>query len=455
MEEQTTSTNADVAPISEEVRADFRYWRTRVFYSMFLGYSFYYFTRKSFTFVMPAMIEELGMGKAQLGFLASLLSISYAISKFSSGILADKTNPRYLMGWGLVVTGIMNLAFGFSSSVWAFALFWTLNGVFQGFGAPPCAKLLIHWFSQRERGTWWSIWNTSHNIGGAIIPLLTGWCVFYGGWRLGMYVPGVICIFAGLWLVNRLRDTPQAMGLPSVEEMNGEKDVQAVSESESSKPSIKELLVNHVLENRLILLLGLSYFFVYMVRTGVNDWTGLYLVETKGYDALGVGGVVCWFEIGGFFGSLLAGWLSDSVFLGRRGPVNVLFMLGTLGALMGFWYFPDKIPVIDGALVFALGFLIFGPQMLVGMAAAELTDKKAAATATGFVGCFAYLGAASAGWPLGIIAQDFGWNGLFVALAVCCMIAFLLLIPLWSVGPAHARQQDRSAKKKGRVQAAA
>jgi sugar phosphate permease len=36
---------------------------------------------------------------------------------------------------------------------------------------------------------------------------------------------------------------------------------------------------------------------------------------------------------------------------------------------------------------------VFGPQMLIGMAAAECSHKEAAGAATGFVGLFAYLGA--------------------------------------------------------------
>ena len=56
-------------------------------------------------------------------------------------------------------------------------------------------------------------------------------------------------------------------------------------------------------------------------------------------------------------------------------------------------------PFLDGIIIFFIGFFIFGPQMLIGMVAAELTHKKAAATSSGFAGCFAYIGAAMAGGP--------------------------------------------------------
>ena len=72
------------------VKTEYKYWRIRILYSMFIGYAFYYFTRKSFTFAMPGLIQDLGFDKSQLGLLASILSITYGISKFASGIIGDQ-----------------------------------------------------------------------------------------------------------------------------------------------------------------------------------------------------------------------------------------------------------------------------------------------------------------------------------------------------------------------------
>ncbi|WBV66240.1 MFS transporter [Legionella pneumophila] len=106
------------------VKRQYRYWRIRTFYAMYIGYALFYFTRKSFTFVMPALQSTLGMTKTELGMIASILSLSYGISKFLSGILGDKSNPRYLMAIGLILTGVFNILFGLSSTWWLFAIFW-------------------------------------------------------------------------------------------------------------------------------------------------------------------------------------------------------------------------------------------------------------------------------------------------------------------------------------------
>jgi OPA family sugar phosphate sensor protein UhpC-like MFS transporter len=417
----------------ETVKSQYKYWRLRIFLGMYVGYIFYYFTRKSFTFAMPALIQDLGFDKSQLGILASILSITYGVSKFLSGVLADRSNPRFFMAFGLILTGICNIIFGFSSSIAFFALFWGLNGWFQGWGWPPCARLLTHWYSQTERGTWWGFWNTSHSVGGALIPLVAAFCAQYWGWRYAMYVPGVMCIGVGLFLINRLRDTPQSLGLPPIEKFRNDYPASSSKHAEEQEMSLKQILFDYVLCNKYIWILAISYFFVYVIRTAINDWSLLFLVETKGYSLITAGACVCWFEIGGILGSLVAGWASDKICHGRRGPVNVLFSLGVIFAVLALWHSPVSSPILDSSLMFAIGFLIFGPQMLIGMAAAELSHKKAAGSATGFVGLVAYIGAATAGYPLGTMTQQWGWHGFFIALAVCGAVSVLLLLPLWSI----------------------
>lgn len=425
------------APPKEEiqdkkvVKQHYKYWRWRTFYGMYIGYIFYYFSRKSFTFAMPSLIEDLGFSKGELGILASILSITYGWSKFLSGVLSDKSNPRFFMGMGLIITGILNFLFGMSSSILFFAIFWGLNGYFQGFGWPPCARLLTHWYSQKERGTWWGFWNTSHSVGGALIPLVAAFCAHMWGWRYAMYVPGGLSILAGLFVMNRLRDTPRSLGLPSIE--NYKNDHPNPKLETNKELSSKEILLNHILKNKFIWLLAAAYFFIYIIRIGINDWSTLFLVEVKNYTLLAAGACVFWFEIGGIFGSLVAGWASDKIFGGRRGPVNVLFSAGVIFALGAFWVVPASIPILNSMLMFVIGFLVFGPQMLIGMVAAELAGKKAAGSATGFVGWIAYIGAATAGYPLGKICQEFGWWGFFSSVGICGILSVFLLLPLWRI----------------------
>ncbi|MBI3236412.1 MAG: MFS transporter family glucose-6-phosphate receptor UhpC [Chlamydiales bacterium] len=426
----------------EEIKQRYKYWRLRIFYGMYIGYTFYYFTRKSFTFAMPVLMQDLGLQISDLGILSSILSITYGMSKFLSGVLSDRSNPRFFMAIGLILTGFLNILFGMSSSIIFFGIFWGLNGWFQGWGWPPCARLLTHWYSQKERGTWWGFCSTSHSVGGGLIPLIAGFCAQYMGWRYAMYIPGCLCILVGLFLINRLRDTPQSLGLPSIEKFKG--DYSSSKREEERELSVKEILFKHVLSNKYIWVLAISYFFVYVVRQAIGDFGALFLMKTKGYSLIKANASVLWFEAGGICGSLVAGWASDWIFDGRRGPVNVLFAIGVIFAVLGLYWVPAGMLILDYLMMFIIGFLIFGPQMLVGMAAVELSHKKAAGTANGFTGWIGYLGAAAAGYPISKVAEVWGWEGFFLALAACAVVTVLLLIPFWNIKTNPEREREEA-----------
>lgn len=412
----------------EEVEKKYKHWRVRILYSMFLGYVFYYFTRKGVSFAMPSLAKEFCLDKFQVGLMGSLFSLTYGISKFFSGVWSDQSNPRYFMAFGLILTGICNIFFGFSSSLISFVLFWSLNAWFQGFGWPPCVKLLSYWYSQSERGSWWSIWNLSHNVGGiAATAVITVSLIFFG-WNGAMIVPGILCIFGGVFLLNRLADVPQSLGLPPIEKFRND---YPTKKEEPQKLSSKQLMLS-VLKNKYIWVLAVAYFFVYFVRTGMADWTVFFMIDSKGYSQIAASGMSTIFDVGGILGALAAGWLSDYAFKAKRGPINALFSMLLVASIGSFWFIPAGYLWMDSCMIFMIGFATFGPQMLIGVMVAEFAHKQATATATGLAGWVAYLGSALAGAPLGFVIDHLSWNGLFICTEISAVCATVLLLPLWN-----------------------
>ena len=416
----------------EHVKTKYKHWRVRIMYSMFLGYVFYYFTRKSFAFAMPAIMTELHFDKGQLGLIGTIFSLTYGISKFFSGVLSDQANPRYFMALGLILTGIFNILFGFSSSLFLFTIFWGLNAWFQGFGWPPCVKLLSYWYSHSERGSWWSVWALSQNVGSILAVAIVTFCLVKFGWRLAMFIPGVLSILGGLFLLNRLSDIPQTLGLPPVEKFrNDYAGISKKTEESKEQFSSKELM-SSVLRNKYIWLLAIAYFFVYFIRTGIGDWTTLFMMESKGYSQIGASSIASLFDVGGFLGGFSAGWLSDHGFKARRGPVNALFALLLFISVGSVWFIPGGHAWMDSCMVFMIGFATFGPQMLIGVAVAEFAHKQASATATGLASWIAYLGSALAGYPLGKVLDYMSWEGFFICMEISALCSVLLLLPLWN-----------------------
>ena len=199
--------------------------RLFVFFSIVVGYSCYYLTRNSLGVVSPLMVAspDLNLDVIQVGAITSIFPICYGMSKFVSGVVGDLLSPRYMLCVGLFATGCINVAFGFGSTLAWFCTFWALNGLFQGFGAPSCAKIISAWFATKERGTYWGLWNIAHNLGGALAPILAGTAAAAFGWRYGLWAPGIDGIDMGIFHLTLCRATPKSIGIPSSETVFAEK----------------------------------------------------------------------------------------------------------------------------------------------------------------------------------------------------------------------------------------
>jgi OPA family glycerol-3-phosphate transporter-like MFS transporter/OPA family sugar phosphate sensor protein UhpC-like MFS transporter len=302
-----------------------------------------------------------------------------------------------------------------------------LNGWVQGMGFPPCARLMTHWFSPKELATKMSIWNTSHSIGAGLVVILCGYLVVVN-WRLCFFVPGVIALAVAGYLLLTLRDTPPSVGLP---EMEGTK----VAAAKETGADFKLFLWQHVFTNRFICLLAVANFFVYTIRYAVLDWGPSLLTQAKHVEITHAGWMVAAFEISGVAGMLLGGWITDRVFGGRGGRACLVYMALAGVALFLFWQNPFQSPLVNTGLLCCAGFFIYGPQALVGITAANLATKRAAATAIGFTGMFAYASTILSGWGLGTLAQRYGWNAALGGLVVVAAIGTILFAFVWPAKP--------------------
>ena len=76
--------------------------------------------------------------------------------------------------------------------------------------------------------------------------------------------------------------------------------------------STREIVVKYVLRNRAIWALAFSYFFLYIVRQGMTTWGQFFIVDQKGVAMAQAAATLSALEIGGFFGGLCSGVLSDA-----------------------------------------------------------------------------------------------------------------------------------------------
>ena len=426
---------------SPEVARRFRSWQTRTLIATMFGYAAFYLVRKNLSFAMPGIEADLGIDKVKLGAFLTAHGVLYGISRFVNGIWADRVNARYFMVVGLLLSVVANVFFGFSSTVLILGVAWMANGWVQGMGFPPCCRLMTHWFPPDKLATKMSIWNTSHSIGAWAAALLCPFIVVHFGWRWAFHGPAILCTIAGVILFIMLRDTPSSVGLPEIK-VAGSIDRHG---EDKSSPEYKAFVRRHVFGNPTLWYISLANFFVYILRFAVLDWGPTLLKEMKHFSLMNAGWMVIAFEVSGIVGMLLAGWLTDKVFGGRGARTCVFCMIGAVAAMVAFWKLGTTTASATVFLACA-GFFIYGPQALIGITAANLATKRAAATAAGFTGLFGYASTLVSGLGLGWMVKHYGWDSAFGLLLAIGALGTFMFILAWPA-KAHGYGEDEPATK--------
>lgn len=434
------------AQTGPEADAKYRKLRWQVFIGIFIGYAGFYIVRKNFSMAIP-MLAPFGFDKGELGIVLSMNAIAYGFSKFVMASISDRSNARRFLPLGLVCAAISMLFMivpvqwlGAEHKSAAIAMMAALNflvGWFNGMGWPPCGRVMTHWFSIKERGTWMSFWNCAHNVGGALVgPMAVYGAMWFGSWfygaqtgyyfLIGTYAfPAAVAVLVAMVAYLLIRDTPQSCGLQSIEEWSGHA-AKNYSKNDEKALTVAQIFKT-VLNNKLLWYIAFANAFVYMVRYGCLDWAPTILKE-QGVDLKDAGWAYFAYEMAAIPGTIFCGWLSDHVFNGRRALPTILFMALVAVAIVIYWQFFNNFSVVIGCLI-AIGFLIYGPVMLIGVQALDLAPKNAAGTAAGLTGFMGYvLGTAVlANVVIGYVADNAGWDWTFILLLGACALSIFFM----------------------------
>ena len=432
-----------------EVETRYRQLRSRTFWGATIAYSLYYVCRLAFSIVKQPIIDGGILNATQLGVIGSAFLLVYAAGKFVNSFFADYCNIRRFMALGLLISsginlilallGYMDMAFslpGFVIMI-AFSLLWGLNGLGQSMGAAPGVISLSRWFPLRERGTWYSIFSASPYLGEALAFVLLGFVAKHLGWQ-SCFLMASICGFAGaLVALSFISDTPESRGLPPIDRLASE-EVQP----EDRLPTIS--LQKRVFRNPGIWIIALSSAFIYVTRYAVSGWGVLFLQKAKGFPLEGATSVTAVYAVSGIAGTVIAGWLSDRVFKGRRIiPVAISGLLSLLSLsaflLLDGDYFLNMFLIALFSLSAGVLYCI-----VAGIIALDIVPRKATGAAVGIIGIVCYVAASLQDLLSGYLIDNFIVDGQydFLPVTIFWILAAVLslLIPLLGRRWLQARQ---------------
>ncbi len=386
---------------AENVNKVWKRSRFQTFLAITFGYALYYVCRMSMGVMKQPLIDAGLLNATQLGIIGACLYWTYAVGKLVNGFLADTSNIKRFMATGLILSvaanfimgiiGVTAVKAGISNSVIfiVFAIMWAMNGWAQSMGAPPSIVALSRWFPLKIRGTYYGFFSASHNIGEGLSFIFVGSLVGVFGWKWGFFGAACAGILGVLLILFWLHDTPESKGLPSIEELSGEK----VPEKTKNDAAETRKIQKAVIKNPGVWILAGASAFMYMSRYAINEWGTIFLQETYDYDLTAAAAIIGINPIFGIIGTVFSGWLSDKVFKGdRKYPA---FVAGVLEAVALFLF------LFGGGshFVLALSMVLFGTAIgvliafLGGLMAIDLVPRKASGAALGIVGVASYAAA--------------------------------------------------------------
>lgn len=141
------------------------------------------------------------------------------------------------------------------------------------------------------------------------------------------------------------------------------------------------------------------------------------------------------FDVGGVFGGISAGFISDR--LGARAITSVMFLFLSIPALLLYRFCGSISMLLNIVLMFVSGYFVNGPYALITTAvAADLGtqdtikgNSRALATVTAIIDGTGSVGAALGPLLTGYISTR-GWNSVFVMLTVSNCLAIVFLVHL-------------------------
>lgn len=397
---------------------------------------------------MPLLIRELAahgsppsVAKVQLGGIASLGVLAYALGKVPSGWLADSHGGRrnFLFGMGGAI--LFTVLFALGGGLPIFTLAWIGNRFVQSLGWAGIVKIISRWFSYSSYGTVMGIISLSYLFGDAASRSFLAALMSAGfGWR-GLFLTAGATLGV-LFVLNLLllRQTPLRLGLP---EQSPSPENLFYADPKSAQASSIGHLLGTFLHSPAFLLTCVLSFGLTILRESFNLWTPTYFTQALGMSPARAAQDSALFPLFGGFSVILAGYLGDR--LGRSGRGSALFfgmlLTAAITALLAFVQFPGS-TAIPVALVSLIAFVLIGPySYLAGAMSLDFGGKQGSATASGLIDTAGYLGAVLAGSTIASISVRWGWSGVFAFLAAVALLsagtaaAYLFRAPLPVSGP--------------------
>jgi OPA family glycerol-3-phosphate transporter-like MFS transporter len=320
---------------------------------------------------------------------------------------------------GLVASASACIFFGLSSVGYLLMIAYVANGFAQSTGWPGTTKSMAEWTTPKDRGRVMGLWSTCYQLGGVAATAVCANLARAYGWRAAFLGPAIALVAIAVLVRLALKRGPFEPGRASgVEQLTPE--IKAKRRSAQLR----------ILKSITIYSYGFAYFSIKLVRYSLLFWLTWYLERSLGYEKVRAAYVSTSFEIGGFFGTLALGYLSDRYRLLPRSAFAIASLVLLAVALALYGSVGAQSVAMNVVLLAAIGFLLFGPDSLIAATASQdAGGPYAAGFAAGMVNGIGSIGAIFQEAVTRTVSSRYGWGALFNVFVVLAVAAAVCLLP--------------------------
>jgi MFS family permease len=275
-----------------------------------------YFDRVALSIANSQVSAELNLSASEMGLLLAAFSLPYAIAQLPMGILLDRLGARVMLGAGLLLWSVAQLAGGLVQTFQQFFVARIVLGVGEAPQFPAGAKVFSEWYAIEERGKPTGIFVASTTIAPALAPPVLTAMMLAFGWRGMFIILGVIGILAAIGWYALYRDRRDVELEPEeVDHLSGV-DRAASDGNQMTFAEWKSLFARRTTWGIALGFMGV----IYMVFLYVT-WLPAYLQQERGLSIAESGWVLMIPFIGGTFGQITSGIASDRLLARGMSPV--------------------------------------------------------------------------------------------------------------------------------------
>ncbi len=377
-----------------------------IFILCYLSHTSLYIARLNLTMANKSF-QDAGIADAvQLGWLAGIFSVVYALGRLLAGPVSDKRPPWQMVVTGLVTVGISNIAFSFFPPFAAMAVLWGTGA----FGQSMLWGSLLRMFSAvydgetaKKRA---SLLSSAVAAGSVIGILINGWLISAAGLTYAFIVPGCITFFFALLVLWKTRGACPA---PKETKQNGQ---------------IRELFRDAQI--RRVLLPALLHG---VMKDNVSFWMAAFVVDRFGLDLRSSTYYVLLVPLVGLGGRLVYPLLYK--ISGYREYVITAAAFGGCALACLPLVFGAGVPIIAVAcmsLVYAFTSMINATFLSILPMSYAATDRVA--SVSGVMDFVSYMGAGIGSAVYGYTVSVAGYTPMFLSWAAISVISIFPLVPM-------------------------